>query len=134
MCVSAQPCPALLRLPGLEPSSVCGIFQAKILEWVAIPFSRGSSQPRCQTESPTLAGRFVTTEPPGKPLKSPLGKIYRIQCKCYVNNFLQEASFAFWHFREYFFGIFLICFWLNPWVWNLLICMVNCTLSFQECG
>ena len=30
-------------------SSVCGIFQARILEWVAISFSRGSSQPRDQT-------------------------------------------------------------------------------------
>ena len=29
-------------------SSVCGILQARILEWVAIPFSRGSSQPRNQ--------------------------------------------------------------------------------------
>ena len=33
-------------LPG---SSVHGILQAKILEWVAIPYSRGSSQPRDQT-------------------------------------------------------------------------------------
>ena len=38
-----------VRLPGLEPSSVHGIFQAKILEWVAIPFSRESSQPRYWT-------------------------------------------------------------------------------------
>ena len=30
-------------------SSVRGILQARILEWVAIPFSRGSSQPRVQT-------------------------------------------------------------------------------------
>ena len=34
------------NLPG---SSVHGILQARILEWVAIPFSRGSSQPRNQT-------------------------------------------------------------------------------------
>ena len=38
-------------LPG---SSVHGIFQARVLEWVAISFSRGSSQPRDQTWSPTL--------------------------------------------------------------------------------
>ena len=44
-------------------SSVHGISQARILEWVAIFFSRGSSRPK----SPTLAGRFFTTEPPGKP-------------------------------------------------------------------
>ena len=33
-------------LPG---SSIYGILQARILEWIAIPFSRGSSQPRDQT-------------------------------------------------------------------------------------
>ena len=49
-------------------SSVHGIFQARILEWVAIFFSRVSSWPRDQTcifASPALAGRFLTTEPPG---------------------------------------------------------------------
>ena len=37
-----------LQLHGVQSasSSVHGILQAKILEWVAIPFSRGSSQPR----------------------------------------------------------------------------------------
>ena len=35
-------------------SSVHGVFQARILEWVAIPFSRGSSQPRDQTRISTL--------------------------------------------------------------------------------
>ena len=48
-------------LPG---SSVHGIFQARILEWVSIPFSRGSSQPRDQTRvlvSPALAGGLFTS-------------------------------------------------------------------------
>ena len=36
----------LLSPHGLQPASVHGIFQARILEWVAISFSRGSSQPR----------------------------------------------------------------------------------------
>ena len=49
-------------------SSVHGISQARILEWVAISFSRGSSQPRDQTHIPCLASWFFTTEPPGKPL------------------------------------------------------------------
>ena len=39
-------------------SSVHGIFQARILEWVAISFSRGSSWPRDQTQVSYLAGRF----------------------------------------------------------------------------
>ena len=52
-------------LPG---SSVYGVSQARLLEWVTISFSRGSSYPRDQTQVLWLAGRFFTTEPPGKPL------------------------------------------------------------------
>ena len=37
-----------------------GILQARILEWVAIPFSRGSSWPRDQTQVSYIAGRFFT--------------------------------------------------------------------------
>jgi len=47
-------------------SSVHGISQARILEWVAISFSRGSSQPRDQTHISCIAGEFFTAEPPGK--------------------------------------------------------------------
>ena len=42
-------------------SSVCGILQARILKWVAIPFSRGSSQPRDWTQVSRIAGRFFTS-------------------------------------------------------------------------
>ena len=45
-------------LPG---SSVHGILQARILEWVAIPFSRGSSQPRDRTQVSCIAGEFFTS-------------------------------------------------------------------------
>ena len=41
-------------------SSVHRILQAQILEWVAIPFSRGSSQPRDQTQVSHVAGRLFT--------------------------------------------------------------------------
>ena len=41
-------------------SSFHGILQARILEWVAIPFSRGSSQPRHQTQVSNIASRFFT--------------------------------------------------------------------------
>ena len=51
-------------LPG---SSVHGILQARILEWVVIPFSKGSSWPRDWTQVSYIAGRFFTAEPPGKP-------------------------------------------------------------------
>ena len=48
-------------------SSVHGISQARILGWVAIPFYRGSFQPRDRFHVSCIAGRFFTTEPPGKP-------------------------------------------------------------------
>ena len=48
-------------------SFVHGILQARILEWVAISFSRVSSQPRRNLVF-CIAGRFVTAEPPGKTL------------------------------------------------------------------
>ena len=54
-------------LPG---SSVHGILQARILEWVAIPSSRGSSQPKDPTQVSCLAGRFFTTESPRKHIYS----------------------------------------------------------------
>ena len=48
-----------------------GILQARILEWVAFPFSRGSSQPRDQTQVSHIAGRFFTSWAIGKPYCSP---------------------------------------------------------------
>ena len=40
---------------------VRGIVQARILEWVAFPFSRGSSQPRDRTQVSRIASRFFTS-------------------------------------------------------------------------
>ena len=41
--------------------TVRGTFQARILEWVAFPFFRGSTQPRDQTQVSHTAGRFFTS-------------------------------------------------------------------------
>ena len=43
------------------------ILQARILEWVAIPFSRASSQPRIEVGSPALWADSLPAELPGKP-------------------------------------------------------------------
>ena len=53
-----QPCPALC-----DPMdyTVHGILWARILEWVAVPYSRGSSQPRDQTPVSCIAGRLFTS-------------------------------------------------------------------------
>ena len=51
----AQSCPTLWDLMDY---TVHGILQARILEWVVVPFSRGSSRPRDQTDVPCI-GRWV---------------------------------------------------------------------------
>ena len=60
----AQECPTLC-----DPTeyTVHGILQARILEWVAVPFSRGSSKPRIEPRSPALRADSLPPESPGKP-------------------------------------------------------------------
>ena len=56
-------------------SSVHGLLQARILEWVAMPFSRGSPQPRIKPvslTSPALTGGFFTTSATSTPVVSKL--------------------------------------------------------------
>ena len=69
-CSVAKLCLTLCRPMDCSPpaSPVYRIFQARILGWVAITLSRGSSQPKDQTHNSCIAGRFFTTEPPGRPL------------------------------------------------------------------
>ena len=57
-----QWCPIVCNSVDCSPtgSSVHGILQARILEWVATPFSRGSSQPRNRTWTSCSAGGFFT--------------------------------------------------------------------------
>ena len=65
-------CSTLCDHLGCSPpsSSVHGILQARILEWVASPFSRGSSDLRMEPRSLALqADFFFTVEPPGKPMQ-----------------------------------------------------------------
>ena len=44
-----------------------GFFQARVLEWIAISFFRGSSQPRIAPRSPALQADALPSKPPGKP-------------------------------------------------------------------
>ena len=69
MCLVAQSRPTLCDPMEWSPpgSSVHGILQARILEWVAIPSSRGSSQPRIEPSSCALQMDSLLSEPPGKP-------------------------------------------------------------------
>ena len=70
---SLRPCLTLCDPKDCSPAgySVRGILQARILEWVAIPFSTGSSQPRDRTHvsySSCPAVRFFIAEPTRKPI------------------------------------------------------------------
>ena len=78
ICVFAQLCltfcdPVDCGPPG---SSVHEIFQSRILEWVAISYSRGSSRPRDWTCISCIANSFFTTGPLGSPI------LYTVVCIC----------------------------------------------------
>ena len=92
-----QSCPTLCDPTDRSPpgSSVHVISQARLLEWVAISYSRRSSPASNQTCVSCLAGGFLTTEPPGKPLltwligkmicMTPIKWSYPTLMKCFRN-------------------------------------------------
>ena len=63
------------NLPG---SSIHGIFQARIVEWIVISFSRGSSQARDRTQVSCIAGRLYHLSHQGIPWIEKLAKIHRV--------------------------------------------------------
>ena len=72
MCVPAkslQSCPTLCNPMDSSPpcSSVHGILQARILEWVSMPSSRDLPNPGIEPGSPALQPESLLSEPPGKP-------------------------------------------------------------------
>ena len=54
---------------SVTSDTVHGILQARILEWIAVPFSREPSQPRDWTQVSCIAGRFLTCWANGEALK-----------------------------------------------------------------
>ena len=69
---------------SLPSSSIHGVFQARILEWVASSFSRGSSWPndRISFSCREFAGKFFTTKPPGKSPKSTIFQLKKNRHMC----------------------------------------------------
>ena len=88
---------SLSRVWFFAPSwTVHGILQARMLEWVAFPFSRGSSQTRDRTQVSHIAGGFFTTEPRGKAKKAGVGSLSLLQ-----GSFLtQESNWGLLHCRQ----------------------------------
>ena len=71
-----QSCPTLC-----DPMdyTVHGILQARMLEWVAYPFFRGSSQPGIEPRSPPLQVDSLPGEPPGKTKNTGMGSLSLLQ-------------------------------------------------------
>ena len=86
VCLVTKSCQILCDSTDCSPpgSSVLGILQARILDWVAMLFSRGSAWPRDRTRVSYSAGGFFTTEPPGN--------ISVFVPRCSVDNFLFVSS------------------------------------------
>ena len=71
---------------SLSGFSVHRIFQARVPEWVAISFSRGSSQPRDRTRSPALQADTLPSEPPWALIKKKLSAKELMLLNCGVRE------------------------------------------------
>ena len=85
VCSLSQWCPTVWGPPH---ASVRGVFQARVLEWVALSFSRGSSWPRDGTGISCISCLDRPTGTPGKPMEKILA-FYNV----YSNSFPQVAFF-----------------------------------------
>ena len=89
--------------------TVHGILQARILEWVAFPFPRGSSQPRDQTQVSPIAGEFFTSWATreaqeywsGSPIPSPVDPPNpEIKPRLHCRQILYQLSYQGSHLRR----------------------------------
>ena len=99
LCMHMCSVVSLLQPHWLHPpgSSVHGISQARVLERVVISFSRDLPHPGTEPVSPAWAGRFFTTEPPGKPysISIPTSHISNAQQSYAAITTLLDRS---WHY------------------------------------
>ena len=97
LCLVTQSCPTLsdpMDLACQAPLSL-GILQARLLEQGAIPFSRGSSNPRIEPRSPALQVGSLPAKPSGKPKNPGLDNLSLLQ-----GNFLtQKLNWGVLHCR-----------------------------------
>ena len=104
---------------GLPGFSVHGIFQTRVLEWVAISFSRGSSWPRDQTQVCCIAGRHYAISPRLPVLVILIFKNLSILCATsylYASSLILENLLFFWFlfpFASIGYGWFFDKYYLN---------------------
>ena len=92
--------PMVCSLPG---SSVQGICQVRILEWVVIPFSRDFANPRIKPAFSELAGGFFTTEPLGRPM---ISNLFSMEGKSSIEYFHLFLITRYQTIRERIFSIY----------------------------
>ena len=93
---------------------VHGILQARILEWVAGPFSRGDFQPGVEPRSPTLQADSLLAEPAGKPGNTGVGSLSLLQ-----GIFLtQESNQGLLHCRWI---VYQLSYQGSPLLWEELV-------------
>ena len=111
VCVSCSVMSDSLRPPwpvAQQAPLSMRILQARILEWVAMPFSRGSFQPRGQTQGSYIAGRFFTVWATRKPSLNMLSSKMHSKLK---TTFLESHLKKFCHSAE-------MC--IQGWIWKHL--------------
>ena len=119
---------------GLPGYYVHGSFQARVLEWIAISFSRVSSRPGNRTQISHIAADALTSEPPGK---TSFG-LYRNEKGCFYlifNSFTEgrlntDHSFCLFFLLMFFYLAFppiIICFifWLLIHHFSVLLSLLN---------
>ena len=135
-----QSCPTLCHPLDCSPpgSSIHEVFQARILEWVAISYSRGSFQPRDRTCIPCIAGEFFTAEPPGKPFNK--NELLLLLFSCWVvSNSLQPGELqhtrlpAIHHLLE-FAQTHVRCQWCHPAISSSVTSFSSCFNLSQHQG
>ena len=120
---------------SLPDTSVYGISQARILEWVSMPSSRESSRPRDQTHismSPALAGRFFTTSATRVP--HPIPRHARLHFGGWVQS-LNEGSFSEWwlsSFSVYYQSLACFLFWNGLKVLLIVLLFLSCWYCFEK--
>ena len=87
--------------------TVHGILQARMLEWVASPFSRGSSQPRDWPRSPALQVHSLPAEPQGKPKNTGVSILSLLQWIFMT----QESNWGLLHCRRI---LYQLSYWGSP--------------------
>ena len=81
LCLVAQLCPTLCNPMDCSPpgSSIHGIFQTRVLEWIAISFSRDLPNLGIESRSPAPWADSLLSGPPGKPMNTGVGSLSLLQ-------------------------------------------------------